>query len=354
MSRARLRAIALVALLAGGVVPALGGPEPRLVKVDPHALAASRSHDKGNDRGGHDKGGDRGGRDDRRGYDDRGRSSSSRSYNSGYKQGSSHDRSYGRDSHRYEPSRHGSYGYRSYSYGGFKSYSYRGNSGVSIHIGSSYPYSYGYKRPYGTSTYYCPPTVVRETHVYHSPRVYTYSLEPRYETRREVRTIVHDVSYASIDRAWEMLGLGDANGALRTFSALAEASPGKSLPKVGFALACADLGDEKGAVWAMRRAFEVDADAIHYFPRDERLQSLVERLEHRAIERVDHNPSNADDHFMIGALAFLRHDMERALTAVAHAEDYRDRSHSARELRRVSERWHPNRASEHTGSMYDR
>lgn len=255
--------------------------------------------------------------------------------------GRSHDRGY----HRFG-SRTGSYGYGydSHRYGtlGYGSHG-RHRSGVTIHFGGSYGsgmhhsygrtvYGRGYDGAYGTGdacgSY--PTVIVRKPRGYGSD-VRVYGSGGRSSG---------DVSYGSLDQGWDLLGRGEAGRALRVFSALAEASPDKALPKVGYALASALGGDDRQAVWAMRRAFARDADALHYFPQDARLAEVVRRVEDHYLRRVERDPADVDAHFMIGALAFLRHDMERALVGVAHAEDHRDRSQSVRELRRVVERSH--------------
>eukprot|EP01026_Neomeris_dumetosa_P055292 TRINITY_DN50170_c1_g1_i4.p2 TRINITY_DN50170_c1_g1~~TRINITY_DN50170_c1_g1_i4.p2 ORF type:complete len:346 (+),score=17.31 TRINITY_DN50170_c1_g1_i4:85-1122(+) len=233
-------------------------------------------------------------------------------------------------------------GYSNYRHGHGSSY-YRGSG--SHYYGTRSRYGSGVSVHYNTrSRNYCPPPqrrvvydhrpVYRETHVYRTPAA--YCPPPRtvtvYGSDRAPKRV-------TIDQAWKQLGRGESRTALNSFSTLAEASPYKSLPKVGFALACAERGDLEGAIHAMRRAYATDADAIHYFPRDERLLRLVQDLEYRYIKRSEVAHGNPDYHFMIGALAFLRHDMERAWVAVCKAEDYRDRSKSTRALRKVVEKW---------------
>ncbi len=236
---------------------------------------------------------------------------------------------YGSGSHGYDAYRHGSHG--------------RHRSGVTIHFGGSYGggvdlsygrtvYGRGYDGAYGTGdacgSY--PAVIVRK------PRGYGSNVRGYGSGGRSSG----DVSYGSLDQGWDLLVRGEAGRALRVFGALAEASPDKVLPKVGFALASVLGGDDRQAVWAMRRAFARDADALYSFPQDARLAAVVRRVEDRYLRRVERNYADVDAHFMIGALAFLRHDMERALVGVAHAEDHRDRSQSVRELRRVVERSH--------------
>jgi hypothetical protein len=80
------------------------------------------------------------------------------------------------------------------------------------------------------------------------------------------------------DRAWDLLGRGDAKSALREFAVLALRSPPRAEPKVGYGLAAAMLGKHETAEWAMRRAVDTNAEALHDLALDDRLTEPVKRL----------------------------------------------------------------------------
>ena len=47
---------------------------------------------------------------------------------------------------------------------------------------------------------------------------------------------------------------------------------------MGYALAIASNGNLERAIWAMRRAFRIDPDALHYLQLDENGHLLIDNL----------------------------------------------------------------------------
>ncbi len=254
--------------------------------------------------------------------------------------------------------------FRWHGYGGDRYRSHgRSRSGVMIHLGSPYGFGVhdrhvwtvpGYGHAFGFG--YEWPGYVYGHHTGRHIRLrgdgsygsYTGGIVERMrvpEARIRVapadRRSLRDVSYGSLEQGWDLLARGEASRALRVFAVLSEASPDRVLPMIGLALASGLAEDDRQAVWAMRRAFARDADGISSFPQGVPPAEVVRRLEARYLRRIERDYADVDAHFMLGALAYLRQDMERALVGVAHAEDHRDRSRSVRELRRVVERHHP-------------
>ena len=133
--------------------------------------------------------------------------------------------------------------------------------------------------------------------------------------------------------AWAQLAQGDARAALRSFANLAPESPRKAGPKVGYALALAELGRHDKAAWAMRRALRIDSEGVGYLavpqPVHEHLGDLAETYHHHA-ERS----SSADALFMAATLHYLRDEPKQAHALLAHV-DRRDEPVSTTNLRKL-------------------
>ena len=78
--------------------------------------------------------------------------------------------------------------------------------------------------------------------------------------------------------AWSLLRRGETRRAVREFAVLALRSMDDARPKIGFALAAADLGRDGSAVKALRRALELDRSALRAAVADHELDGVVGRI----------------------------------------------------------------------------
>ena len=131
---------------------------------------------------------------------------------------------------------------------------------------------------------------------------------------------------------WRFLADGDARHAMASFIEAAK-QPGEDAgPKVGYALAAAELGDETTAIWAMRRAFRFDAPGARYLPLDAELRQVIN--DHRMYFEYDSECLAADAWFMVAALRLITHQDAEAEDAVQRARTMGDRSYELRRLER--------------------
>jgi len=118
---------------------------------------------------------------------------------------------------------------------------------------------------------------------------------------------------------WALLGNNQASAALVDFGRQAQASPTKGDPKVGYALASADLGHLNKGVWAMRRALRIDPHALHYVSLDKHLDAKVAYMIVQYEKKLAYSPRDADAAFMLASLHYLRRDMNAARTNIDQA-----------------------------------
>ena len=108
--------------------------------------------------------------------------------------------------------------------------------------------------------------------------------------------------------------------------------PDNTLAKVGYALAAAFLQNDATAVWAMRRAFRMDASAVHYAPIDAALQDQIRSLIGRYAYESQHVENRRDAAFMTAALHFILHEHAEAIAAAKSAIDQGDTDDSTSRL----------------------
>jgi len=209
---------------------------------------------------------------------------------------------------------HHSYGHHSYSYGHSNPYygphnSYYGHSYG--HHSYGYPgySSYGYVIPFSSDSNYSSQT--------YSSRTYERS--------------------SATGNGWTLLGNNQASAALTDFGRQAQASPSKGDPKVGYALASADLGRLDKGVWAMRRALRTDPNALHYVTLDPQLDAKVGQIIQQYEKKLAYSSRDADAAFMLASLHYLRHDIEAARTNINQAMLTRHISPSTKNMRDLIE-----------------
>ena len=256
---------------------------------------------------------------------------------------------YGGYKHHDGHSSHYGFGYKNH-YGYGYGYHYKPGFSISFSFGSyHYPYycppkyygsyvrySYGYGychryRGYYTSYYdYCPPVTYRTYGGYYNVTYNTYYGSADYSAPYyEVVSSYDGVPYA---QGWSSLADGKARTAFRYFSKEASRNLDDGLPKIGYAIASSMLGDDRRAIWAMRRAFIVDPYAANAIRFDEDLLTRIDALAEQFANRAD-SGSNPDADFMLAALSYLIEDDELAIVAIENAIARGDDSEAAANLK---------------------
>ncbi|MCA9310723.1 MAG: hypothetical protein KDA21_05910 [Phycisphaerales bacterium] len=314
---------------------------------------------------------DRGGSS--RSNNDRGHSSGSRySGHGSSSHGSSHGSSYRHNDHH---DSHSSlsisigtgygYGYR-YGYGYNSRYcapSYSWRSGWYPSYSYGYPtrYGYGYDYAYGTPYSYSYPSTTVNTYVNEAPsggyQVWQEEIrdgqvqssqavtEPEYPAynpgpptasagaiaRGEAEQQAVESAPLNVDlqrqlddwheSGWHALGRRNFTEARDHFARLAGNETDRARGKVGFAVSSALLGREAAAVWAMRRAFVTEPDALGFVALTEEAAAVVGELQTTLAADAPTLPGSAraDRWFMVAAVAYLHHDVAAARDAAAQA-----------------------------------
>ena len=140
-------------------------------------------------------------------------------------------------------------------------------------------------------------------------------------------------TYSRVRRAWDLLSAGRARDARREFAILALNSPQDARPKAGFALATALLGNHETAMWAMRRAMQLDAASLQELTIDQRLARQIRGLIARNdYEQVAGAEPSVDSLFMAAALHYLLRDADAARAAITAAIQRGDTDASTKAL----------------------
>jgi hypothetical protein len=230
----------------------------------------------------------------------------------------------------------------SYAYGG-KHYGHYGYSGFR-HNG--YSRHYGYNK-YGRHHYY-PRKYYRSGHYNYPyrryqkyPRSYSFSVpaytRPNYVNNRQQQPTEQYDGIKSL--AWSTLAQGKYNEALNIFAQEAQSHPDSGVPKVGFSLATAIQGNLTRGIWAMRRAFRIDPGALHYLQLDEKGRQLINHLIGQY--STQQKGVNIDHDFMLSALYYLQHDYDAAKKVIDSVDQYRDKSSSFINLKKLINRQLP-------------
>jgi len=221
---------------------------------------------------------------------------------------------------------HHGYGHHYYAYGyplyyGLHSYyghHYYGHHYYGHHYGGyGYPY---YGHHYGGYSY--PYYGYRSREPYESDYGNSSS---RYDNRSS-RSL-------AAGNGWTLLGNNHASAALTDFGRQAQASPSKGGPKVGYALASADLGRLNKGVWAMRRALRIDPESLHYVALDQHMDAKVAQIIRQYEKKMAYSGTDTDAAFMLASLHYLRRNMEAARSNIDQAMQARRISTSTKNLR---------------------
>ena len=246
--------------------------------------------------------------------------------------------------HHYLPGYSFSFSYGLHHYPYYHPYSHYHNYNV-------YSYGYGYS-PYYNGYYssyydYCPPVDYDDYNTYYNTTYRTntyYNTSPAPSTTYSVTPPAHTTTdyYATADNysnqpfstGWDALADGRPRTAFRYFSRQASRNLDDGLPKLGYALASAMLGDHQRAAWAMRRAFNSDPYSLTSLRFDKTLLARIDHLAEKYAEKADDiTDPNAD--FMLAALSFLIEDNQLASIAINAAIDHGDTSDAAQNLKQM-------------------
>lgn len=226
-------------------------------------------------------------------------------------------------------------------FGGHRSY----NRGINRHQHSSrynynyYPPNYGYSyapsysyrsyssyrpRRYSPRSYssYVPPTPYISINTNSSSYPGGYNTYNAYNNNSDIRYIEKDMeSKVTNNEGWRLLAQNRATEALNFFAGQAGRYQKEGAPKVGYALSTAMQGDLNRAAWAMRRAFRIDPNSLHYINIEQPLRISMGNLIAEYNARLDYpdGSGNADSVFMIAALNYLLHDEIAARKAIEEA-----------------------------------
>jgi len=139
-------------------------------------------------------------------------------------------------------------------------------------------------------------------------------------------------------RGWNLLRDDRPAEALQAFGHYAQANPAEGIPKVGYALALAELGRllDKG-IRAMRRALQENPEALPYVAIDGKLRPKVERAKKRYEQSDKFFGNDPGGSFMLAALYYLLDDMDAAQKAMERNTDSYDTSTSTKNLKRLIE-----------------
>ena len=220
------------------------------------------------------------------------------------------------------------YGYNRHHY---RSKHYRPKSYYRHGFYGRYGYGkYGYYRyPYGHRYYYRP---------YPANLYYYNAYQDDYRDSSDEAGSDGSIDYQEdYARGWNLLREDRPAEALQAFGHYAQANPTEGTPKVGYALALAELGRLDNGIRAMRRALQENPEALPYVAIDGKLRPKLERVKGRYEQSEQFFGNDPGGSFMLAALYYLLDDMDAAQKAMERNIDSYDTSTSAINLKRLIE-----------------
>lgn len=194
-------------------------------------------------------------------------------------------------------------------------------------------YGYGYSRPHYYGYRYSRPYYGRNRYDYDYRQSGSSQQSPAGDDYAD--TTAPDTQSSGQASAWDLLGEGRQAAALSRFADAAQRQPGAALPKLGYALAASANGNHERAVWAMRRAFAVDPQALHYAQLSDSNRALIDTLAQRYSDADDPAINTRDSAFMAAALHYIRRDNAAAALHLQLARENGDDSAGASKLEQV-------------------
>ena len=130
---------------------------------------------------------------------------------------------------------------------------------------------------------------------------------------------------------WTPLSDGRTQDALARFDELSRRNPQRGVPRVGIALANAELGRQRRAITAMRKALQLDGEALYHVPVDAKLRKRLGAL----ASSFSGEAEGADTDFMRAALLYLTGEEDAARLLIDRAQTRGDHSASSAALRHL-------------------
>ncbi len=118
--------------------------------------------------------------------------------------------------------------------------------------------------------------------------------------------------------AWTLLASGSDSAALRQFARIAGRQPTAVMPKIGYSLSAAGMGDLSNAARAMRRVLRVDPDALREVELEYRLRLRLETMRTDYLRRLAQFDHDRDGAIMLAALCYLLREDETARHAIRY------------------------------------
>jgi hypothetical protein len=146
----------------------------------------------------------------------------------------------------------------------------------------------------------------------------------------------HHVPSHHAHSGWDLLAEGRTHAAARAFERVLSHNPYGSMPRVGLAIARAKLGDEAGAVQAMRRAVFYDVDVLKRVAMGREVRAIVHQLAHHTSGHAATHRSS-DLRFLAAAFYATRGDYAAARTQIHRATALGDGAVTTRQLHRMIE-----------------
>ncbi len=239
---------------------------------------------------------------------------------------------------------HRHFGNYNRGYGGGCRYSYQPSYKPSYNY---YPRSYSFTSRYSSPsvyTGYSPRNALSTTYINRNVGLNPYSSNTNlYNTYNGNSTETRYIEKGAGNNVtgnlgWQLLAQNNAKVALGVFAGQAGRHQEDGVPKVGFALSTAMQGDLDRAVWAMRRAFSIDPNSLHYVNIEQSLRVSIDNLIAEFNLRLRNSDGNrySDAAFMVAALNYLIHNDEVARIAIEEAVGKAgDSSQSALNLRNL-------------------
>lgn len=123
--------------------------------------------------------------------------------------------------------------------------------------------------------------------------------------------------------AWTLLASGSDSAAQRQFSRLAGRQPNAAMPKIGYSLSAAGMGDLSNAARAMRRVLRVNPDALREVELEHRLRLRLETLRTGYLRRLARFDHDRDGAIMLASLCYMLREDETARHAIRYLKSAR-------------------------------
>ena len=118
--------------------------------------------------------------------------------------------------------------------------------------------------------------------------------------------------------AWTLLASGSDRAALRQFARLAGRQPDDLMPKIGYSLSAAGMGDLSNAARAMRRVLRMDSDALREVELEHRLRLRLETMRTDYLRRLARFDHDRDGAIMLATMCYLLREDETARHAIRY------------------------------------